>query len=255
VDNVLETSIIIPAHNEETRLATTLAMYMPALRQALGNTFEVLVVANGCTDRTAQVTTQCAQSYSEIRLIDIAAPVGKGGAVLQGFRQAAGSTILFVDADGSTAPRSVLDLLSALRTVDIAIGSRWLTDSVVQHKQPLKRRAFSRLFNASVRGLFGLPYHDTQCGAKAFRRSAALQLAGVVRETRWTFDVDVLLWARFFNYKIAELPIVWDDRAGSTLHVPGAMREVAVALWNMKRRNMQSLVESVPVYQSEEVRA
>ncbi|MGZ3387779.1 MAG: dolichyl-phosphate beta-glucosyltransferase [Isosphaeraceae bacterium] len=250
----MENSIIIPAHNEEDRLAAALTMYTRALRHRLTDGVEVLVVANGCSDRTAQVTTDYALSNPEVRLIDIPAPVGKGGAVLEGFRQATGRRIIFVDADGATAPESVIDLLNELRWADIAIGSRWLKDSVVRQQQPLQRRIFSRLFNATVRSLFGLPYHDTQCGAKAFRRNAACQLATVVQETRWTFDVDLLLWARFLDLKVTEAPIVWEDKAGSTLKVPATMSEVAVSLWNMKRRKMRSLWDNRAVYQPEEMR-
>ena len=251
----MNTSVIIPAHNEEDRLAPTLAMYTTALRRSLGNTFEVLIVANGCRDRTAQVAIDFARSASEVHVIDIEAPIGKGGAILEGFRHARGSRIIFLDADGATSPESVLDLLKMLDSVDIAIGSRWLRDSVVRRKQPLKRRIFSRLFNVAVRGLFGLDYSDTQCGAKAFRRSAARQLATVVQETRWTFDVDLLLWARFLHFTVRETPIVWDDKLGSTLKVPATLREVTVALWNMKRRKMKRIWNSRTARQSEEARA
>jgi glycosyltransferase involved in cell wall biosynthesis len=215
----------------------------------------MLVVANGCSDRTAEVASGYSWLYPEIRLIDIAEPIGKGGAVLEGFCQAAGDRLAFVDADGATAAESLLDLLARLRRCDIAIGSRWMKDSVIRRKQPLRRRAFGRLFNATVRGLFALPYYDTQCGAKAFRRAAARQLAGVVQEARWTFDVDLLLWARFFDMTVNEVPIVWEDKAGSRLKVSATIREVAAALWAMKRRDMQSLVNSRPAFQSEELGA
>ncbi len=236
----MNTSVIIPAHNEERRLAATLATYTSALRQRMGEAFEVVVVANGCTDQTARIASEFAALCRQVKLLDIAEPVGKGGAVLAGFREAAGQRILFVDADGATAPESLFDLLAELDRADVVIGSRWMRNSIIRRRQPLQRRAFSRLFNASVRGLFALPYRDTQCGAKAFRRSAARQLAAVVQETRWAFDVDLLLWSRFMGYTVREVPVVWTDQAGSKLRVATTLREVAFALWNLKQRNMNS---------------
>ena len=246
-------SIIIPAHNEEKRLAATLATYTSALRQRFGTAFEVLVVANGCTDKTAQVALDFSADCPQVKLIDIAAPIGKGGAVLAGFCEASGERILFVDADGATAAQSLFDLLAELDRADVAIGSRWLDGSVVTYPQPLQRRVFSRLFNASVRSLFGLPYHDTQCGAKAFRRAAALQLAGFVTEKRWTFDVDLLVCSRFLGLEVSELPVVWADQAGSKLNVTKTLREVVSALWNMKRRDLRSALAS-RAYLPEEAR-
>jgi len=231
-------SLVIPAHNEEHRLGTTLQLYAGALQATYGAAFEIIVVANGCSDRTAEVARSFEPVQGRIRVIDIAEPIGKGRAVVVGLRAADGAHILFADADAATSPESLLALAGELDTADVVIGSRWLPDSVITQPQPLKRRAFSRLFNAAVVGLFGLPFADTQCGAKAFRRSAARQLAAVVRESRWTFDVDLLLWARFFGLRVVEMPVTWADQPGSHLAVGATAREVAASLLHMKLRGL-----------------
>lgn len=235
------TSLVLPAHNEERRLEATLAEYTQAFLQRLGDSFEVLVVANGCTDQTAKVATDFAASCAQVRLIDIAAPIGKGGAVLAGFCEARGQRIMFADADGATEPESLFRVLDGLEDADVVIGSRHMAGSVITRQQPLRRRIFSRLFNVSVREMFGLPYHDTQCGAKAFRRHAARQLADLVEETRWTFDVDLLLWSGFLGYRVREVPVVWADQPGSTLRVGATFREVSSALWQLKQRDMRAI--------------
>jgi glycosyltransferase involved in cell wall biosynthesis len=233
-------SLIIPAHNEANRITPTLSNYDRHLRERYGNEFEIIVVANGCTDTTVQTTLAFSASHPQIRVIDIKQPIGKGGAVVEGFRAAQGQRIAFADADGATAPSSLLALIKQLDHHDIAIGSRRLPESVVSTRQPWLRRMFSAVFAMLVYILFGLPYHDTQCGAKAFRRAAALQLAKVVTETRWVFDVDLLLSAEALHLSIAEIPIEWTDKAGSHLRLLSTSYEVWRSFWSLWRRQRQS---------------
>jgi len=239
----MDVSIVIPAHNEESRLQATLDLYSQWLWRWYHDSFEIVVVANGCKDRTVQVARDFTMTCMQTRVIDIQEPVGKGGAVLEGFRQAAGEAIAFVDADGSTSPISLLGLLHQLDIADVAIGSRWLKSSTIIHPQPISRRLCSRAFNLSIRLLFHLPYRDTQCGAKSFRRPAAKKLAAVVREKRWTFDVDLLLWANLFRMKVVEMPVIWVDKPGSQLKYRSTCLEVLSALWKMKQRKMDSIGE------------
>ena len=234
-----EISLIIPAHNEEQRLAATLALYGHVFQEQFGPAFELLVVANGCTDQTAQVAADAAATLPQIRVIDIPDPIGKGGAVVAGFRQARGARVLFADADAATTPASLLDLLAQLEHADIAIGSRRLSESVILQRQPLPRRIFGHLFAGTVRTLFGMPYRDTQCGAKALRRAAAQRLATVVTERRWAFDVELLLWARACNFSVIEHPVTWTDGAGSKLRITKTITEVVHSLWRLQRQQAQ----------------
>jgi len=236
-------SLILPAHNEENRLRPTLKKYNQSLCEKYPNSYEILVIANGCTDRTVQVAQEFASTCSQVKVFDILEPIGKGGAILKGFCLATGQFVAFADADCATRPSSLIDLIDQLINTDIVIGSRWLNTSRVLHKQPLKRRIYSRFFNLSIRFLFNLPYRDTQCGAKVFRRIAALKLAQVVKEKHWMFDVDLLLWANFFGYRVKEFPVTWEDQAGSKLEFGSTFQEVLASLWRLKHRKMKTILE------------
>lgn len=233
-------SLIIPAHNEEHRLLRTLQQYSQAFQARYRNQFELIVVANGCTDNTAAIARKAMLTTPQIKLIDIQAPIGKGGAILEGFRHAHGTCVAFADADGATTPQALIELIDQLETYDVIIGSRRLSSSRILQKQSLKRRIFSLLFAASVWLLFGLPYRDTQCGAKAFRRKAAKHLAHMVEEHYWAFDVDLLLCAQALDFSIAERPVIWRDQAGSKLRVGSTILQVSQALWRMKRRHIHA---------------
>ena len=158
----------------------------------------MLVVANGCTDGTAKVAASFAADCPQVKLIDIPAPIGKGGAVLAGFRQAEGQYILFADADAATAPDSLFDLLAELKNADVAIGSRWLDSSVIYRQQPLQRRVFSRLFNASVHHLLGCPTATHSAAQKPFVAQLPGNLLWSCRDrvgpSTWTYFCGRVSW-------------------------------------------------------------
>jgi dolichyl-phosphate beta-glucosyltransferase len=223
-------SVVIPAHNEETRLPETLHAYSSALSASYGRDFEIVVVANGCSDATAEVATSIASVLPAVRVLNIDAPIGKGGAVVAGFRAARGARILFADADAATDATSLLALAQQLDAHEVVVGSRRLENSVIEVSQPRIRRTLGTAFNWAIRLLFRIQIRDTQCGAKAFRADAAKTLAELIRERGWAFDLDLLLAARRLNYRIAEVPVRWSHRAGSRLRFVPALIDVSRSL-------------------------
>jgi glycosyltransferase involved in cell wall biosynthesis len=234
-------SLVIPAYNEEHRLSGTLGAYGWEMQQRYGEGFEIVVVANGCSDGTVGVASKAALDDPHIRVVEIEEAVGKGGAVLEGFRRARGAAIVFADADGATAPGSLIDLVDGLVRSDVVIGSRRLEGSTITRPQTLPRRIFGFGFASMARLLFGMPYRDTQCGAKALRGEVARRMCDVVSESRWTFDLDLLLCARRLGLKISEQPVIWADMDGSRLRYASTTWEVLRALWGMKRRQKRPL--------------
>ena len=75
--------------------------------------------------------------------------------------------------------------------------------------QALWRETSGRIFNVLVRLVSGLPYHDTQCGFKAYRREAARRIARLQRVERWAFDVEHLRLANLLGLSVRETPVRW----------------------------------------------
>jgi glycosyltransferase involved in cell wall biosynthesis len=236
----LEASLIIPAHNEEERLPETIAAYLPAMNRKFGDDFEVVVVANGCSDGTTGVAAEAEEVWPQIKVIDIPMKVGKGGAIVEGFRQANGEKITFADADGATAPGSLIELFEELESHDVVIGSRKLRDSDITAAQPLNRRLFGAAFALVSHLIFPLPVKDTQCGAKAFRADAARRLANETRERNWTFDLDLVLSACRLDLDIHEFPVVWADQDGSQLRFFSTSWKTLKSLCGLKLRQRSS---------------
>lgn len=204
-------SIVIPAHNEQSRIEPTVVAYA---RYFTGH--EIIVVCNGCGDSTPAIVERLSTEYPGIRLLVHARSLGKGGAIVEGIRHASGEIVGFVDADESVAPCDFDHLCAELQDFDAAIASRRVAGARILLKQPIPRRLASRAFNVFVRLVFGLELTDTQCGAKAFRTSAIGAVVDGILSTGFEFDVELLWRLRRQGYSVTEVPITWRHSPGST---------------------------------------
>ena len=235
-------SVVIPAYNEERRIERTLHAYAAAFCDS-----EVVVVANGCTDRTAELARAIAHKHPNIRVLEFAQPLGKGGALIAGLESAVADVVAFTDADGATDPGELRRLCGLIGRHDAVVASRWLPGADVMVPQPLARRAASRVFNRIVRALFGLAVSDTQCGAKAFRASALTPVLCDVETADYAFDVDVLVALARRGSTILEVPIRWRDVDGSKVRlVQGAIKMLFAVLRLRLRHSRFSM--AVPAF-------
>ncbi len=208
-------SIVIPAYNESLRIEGTLERVMGCV-QRRGWDAEVLVVDDGSSDETTDIVQRWMQSHPRLHLVKNEGNRGKGYSVRNGLLQAAGEIVMFTDADLSAPMEEAERLMEAIDAgADVAIGSRWLDKQRQTIHQPLYRRFFGRCFNWVTRRVMGLPYKDTQCGFKAFKREAAQVIFRLQTIERWGFDPEILFIARKLKYKIAEVPVTWghDERS------------------------------------------
>lgn len=203
-----ELSIVIPAYNEETRLPETLRR-IAAYARASGRDTEVLVVDDGSTDRTAAIAESFRAELPALRVLANGANRGKGFSVRHGMREARGRIVLFTDADLSAPIEEADKLLTALQDHDVAIGSRALDRSLISIRQSRARELAGIIFNLIVRLILRLPFVDTQCGFKAFRREPCRILFEQQRIERFGFDPELLYLARHHQLRIAEIPVRW----------------------------------------------
>lgn len=177
---------------------------------------EVLVVDDGSTDDTAAMVQSWMERYPRLHLVQNPGNRGKGYSVRNGLLQAAGEIVMFTDADLSAPMEEAERLFAAIHEgADVAIGSRWLDRKRQTIHQPLYRQFFGRCFNWITRVIMGLPFRDTQCGFKAFRRSAAQVIFRLQTIERWGFDPEILFIAQKLGYEIQEVPVTWghDERS------------------------------------------
>jgi len=208
---------VIPAYNEENRLPATLARLISYLDHAQLGPVEVLIVDDGSRDRTAALVEDFGNLYPSVRLVRNPGNQGKGYAVRNGMLAAQGDWILFSDADLSAPIEEVEKLLAAVRDqkADGAIGSRALNRQLVSVHQSVFREYSGRFFNLIMRLITGLPYADTQCGFKLFRRDAAHAVFSRVMIPGFGFDVEALFLAQLLRYRVVEVPVRWANVEGT----------------------------------------
>jgi dolichyl-phosphate beta-glucosyltransferase len=212
----LELSIVIPAYNEELRLPVSLAL-ISAYIQASGRETEVIVVDDGSRDRTAAVAKSVQSEMPCLRLISNRENRGKGYSVRHGMLEAYGRIVLFTDADLSAPIEEADKLLAALANHDIAIGSRALDRSLIFARQSVFREYAGIVFNKIVRIILRLPFVDTQCGFKAFRREPCHIIFEQQRIERFGFDPELLYLARHHGLRAVEIPVRWAHSPATTV--------------------------------------
>lgn len=220
--------IVIPAFNEQHRIGRTLETYCSALDD---RDIRFVVALDGCSDGTAEIVRQKQEGDARVSLHEFP-KLGKGGVILESFRRAGGELVAFVDADAATPPRELTQLAEVVlrHGVDGAIASRYHPASFLPRRRPLGRRVASGTYARLVRTMFGLPYRDTQCGAKVLRREAVERIVPYVSSRDLVFDVDLLLVARELGLAVVEVPTIWIDRDGSRIDAVADSKRMAASL-------------------------
>ena len=206
-------SVIIPAYNEETRIAESLRKVVAYLA-AQSYTWEVAVVDDGSTDATASLVKAVAEEHPNVHLISVPHG-GKGWAVNRGMLWTSGEYRFLCDADLSMPIEQLSRFLPPdAPPFDIAVGSRE-TPGSRRIGEPSLRHIMGRVYNLLVRMLAVPGLSDTQCGFKCFRGQVAQGLFPVQRLFGFSFDVEILFLARKGRLRISEVPIDWYYRPES----------------------------------------
>jgi dolichyl-phosphate beta-glucosyltransferase len=242
-------SIIIPAYNEENRLPATLERIRKYLSAIPWEFAEILVVDDGSRDATRQIAEKAGA-----RVLANPCNCGKGYSVRHGMLEAKAEWALLTDADLS-APIEELEKLwnaAAKAGAAVAFGSRALDRHLIGVRQPVFRDFSGRFFNLVMRMVTGLPFHDTQCGFKLFEARAAREIFSRQRLDGFGFDVEVLYIARLLGYECLEVPVRWNDVAGSKVSLwrgLNAFLDLLRVRWNAVTRKYHSKapLESVEV--------
>ncbi len=208
--------LLVPAYNEQDRIGPTLRRYAACFAAGYAGKFEIVVVVNGCRDNTLAVVEQLEAELPAIRHLVIPDRVGKGGALIEGLKLAGQADIIgYADADGATAPESLLRLVAVCREYDCAVGSRRVAGAVIHQLQPTHRIFASKVFHGIVEFLFRMGIKDTQCGAKFLRQHAALKVQDALHIADMAFDVNLLFALKRAGCSLHETPVDWTDHLGS----------------------------------------
>lgn len=232
-------SVVVPAFNEEAAIGSSISQLRGYLERS-GLDWEVLVVDDGSSDRTAQIVREESAADRRIRLVE-GGRRGKGGAVRRGMLEARGVWRFMADADLSTPPDNIGRFFEALQQgpviPHIAVGSRE-APGARRFGEPASRHIIGRCFNALVQAVLLRGIKDTQCGFKLFSADAAETLLPWLTIEGFAFDVELLYLARRAGMGIREVPVDWHCRVESRVKVSRGLQAFVDVLrirWNAVR--------------------
>lgn len=219
-------SIVIPAYNEEKRIPLTLNKIVTYFEN---RNFEVIVVDDGSTDNTVEIVNSC--GYADVNVISYKKNKGKGHAVKVGLAASKGNVVLLSDADLSTPIKEFPKLERYIKEYPVVIGSRAMSDSLVQNKWI--KKFLGRFGNLFIRLI--LPdLRDTQCGFKLFRGDEVRSLVDKLSINGFGYDFELLFLAKKRKLRIKEVPVEWYNSLGTKVryyHYLFTLKELFAVIW------------------------
>jgi glycosyltransferase involved in cell wall biosynthesis len=219
-------SVIVPAYQEGPHIQENLGKLLREL-DALGRSYEVIVVSDGNTDETAREAERVVSE--RIRVIEYNRNMGKGYALRCGVAHSSGELVTFIDADMELDPRYIKGFIAVMESFDCdaVVGSKRHPMSNVRY--PAARRFQSLVYQLLIRAMFRVRVRDTQTGLKLFRRSVLEAVVPLLAIKRFAFDLELLVVARHLGFKkVMEAPVDLNYRFESTVDPAAAWR----VLWD-----------------------
>jgi len=204
-------SVLMPAYNEGLRIRANIGA-VDRMMRTLGRPYEIVVVDDGSGDWTFEESRAAAGGTRHIHVKRAEINQGKGQALKEAFRICQGEWVVFLDSDLDIDP-SQLKLFFEIQEregCDVVIGSKRHPDSKLHY--PTKRKIISSGYFFLVKLLFQLPLRDTQTGLKLFRREVLRTVFPRVLVKRYAFDLELLVLAHHFGFRIAEAPVIVEYR-------------------------------------------
>jgi len=198
----MKLSLVLPVYNETHRLKTGLKLALNYLKRQ-SYSWEIIVVDDGSTDASTSGVPRT------VKLIKTSRNFGKGHAIHLGVAASRGDYIIFSDIDFSVPPRFITKFLSALKSADVVIASRRLSQSRIAKHQSYLRETLGQGFTQLSNFILGLHHSDLTCGFKGFRKEIAKNIFSHQSLNRWAFDAEILFLAKKLNYQVIEVPVTW----------------------------------------------
>lgn len=229
----MKVSIVIPAYNEEVRIAKTLPHfieYAKVFSKKYNLKTEIIVVNDGSVDNTLQVLDDFKQ---DIKILSYSPNKGKGYALRQGVEASDGDYIYIADSDLSTPIEYIDHFFEAMKGYDCVIGSRNMGNKDI--KVSFLRKTLGKVGNLLIRLVLGINFKDTQCGFKMFTREAGKYLI-MCKNDRFGYDFEFLYLLQRGGMEIKEMPVKW-SAVGDSRVKPISYFKTLQELLNVKKNH------------------
>jgi glycosyltransferase involved in cell wall biosynthesis len=209
--------IFFPAFNEAENIGPLLDEAVRELA-ALTRDFEIVVVDDGSSDRTAEIVRSYAERHPQVRLVSHPTNLGYGHALRTGLATTRGDAIALVDGDRQFRIGDLRLLVDRLDEADVVAGYR------IVRADPRSRLFIARVYKIVLRTLFGLPVRDPDCGFKLFSRKVVDAITPQLVSRSAFISPEIVIRSRLAGFKIVEVGVPHHPRvagrpAGATPRV------------------------------------
>jgi dolichol-phosphate mannosyltransferase len=232
----LQITVIIPTFNE----AENLPKLLSALFSLPLDDLKILVVDDNSPDGTGRIADGLAEKYSGlVSVLHRAGKLGLRTAYLEGFKKAiadGAQAVGQMDADFSHDPMKLVEMAAALKTADVALGSRYVPGGSVDERWPIWRKRLSAFGNFYARSILNMPLRDITTGYRLWRRETILGMPlERIQSNGYIFLVEMAYMAYSLEYKFAQVPIHFADRRwGKSKMSFRIQAEAALRVWQVK---------------------
>lgn len=229
-------SLIIPAYNEEKKIETDIRKAFTYFKQKKISG-QVIVSTDGVTDNTNKIVKNLQKEFPDLILLSRKKKVGKGGALKIGIAKAKGKFIMFADAGYCVPYKFIKEGVKKIEQgYDLALGNREDKATIIKVSQPYYRLLGSKVFGFLVKRFLGVPSYikDTQCGFKFYKHDVAKKLFKDLKTKDMMFDLEHILRAKKYNYKIAVFPIEWSNDIDTKFNPISGSLDIFKAIYNIK---------------------
>lgn len=234
----MENAIIIPTYNEAENLSPLVAAIL-----RLPADLTVIIVDDNSPDGSGMIADGLAERSPRVLAHHRAGKLGLGSAYRAGFDIAlrgGARRILTMDADFSHHPCYIPHLLALSCRADIVVGSRYVPGGGTLHWGS-QRQALSRIANGVARLALSLPANDCTAGFRCYRRGVLEQVdLDAIRSNGYSYLVEMLYRAARLGCRIAETPILFEDRRHGQSKI--SRQEILRAMATVGRLSSERLV-------------
>lgn len=193
-------SVFFPFINEEGNVEATTAKAIEVLKR-LKIEYEIILVNDGSTDKTAEVIERLAKENSRIKAIHHPKNLGYGEALKSGFYNAKYDTIVYTDGDGQFDFAEVTKFIEEIEKHDLLIGYR------IKRQDPLFRILFKKGWSLSLFTMFGLTLKDVDCGFKMIKRSVLEKIPHLESQRGAMINAELAIKAKKYGFKVGQVGV------------------------------------------------
>jgi glycosyltransferase involved in cell wall biosynthesis len=192
-------SVVVPAYNEELGLPIVLDKIFSVLDQ----TYEVIVVDDGSTDRTFEIA-----SRFPCQVVRHDRNLGKGEALRTAIQISRGRNVIWIDADDTYPAGVIPEIAEALFEYDLVyVSRRWGRENI-----PLFNRIGNSFFRLAIRGLYGFTPNDPCSGLCGVRKVHLLRMD--LRARRFSIEPEIAMKAGRMRLRMLDIPVEYHQRVG-----------------------------------------